>query len=157
MNAQRKIAAKILKCGMRRVWLDPKRLDDISNAITRRDVSALISGRIIKKIPDAGISSGRNRLLKIQKKKGSRKGRGSRKGSRHMKKKNWIRKIRSLRRYMKLLREKGMITNDVFKKIYKISMSGYFKDKGHLKIYLERSGMLKKRVEKNVREAEKKE
>lgn len=133
---------------MGRVWIDPKRMEDVANAITRKDISGLIKSGIIKKIDDAGISSGRRSKVIAQKKKGGRKGRGSRKGSSHMKKKNWIKKIRSLRRYMKLLREKGMITKEVFGKIYKISASGYFKDKNHMKIYLERNNLINKPGEK---------
>lgn len=148
MNKQRKIASKVLKCGIGRVWIDPKRLEDVANAITRRDIEGLIKSGLIKKINEIGISSGRRSKVIAQKKKGGRKGRGSRKGSTQRKKKTWIKKIRSLRRYLKLLRERGLITKEVFGKAYRISASGYFKDKNHLKIYLERNNLISKVNEK---------
>ena len=37
MNLQRKLAAKVLKCGENRVWIDPKN-EKVKQAITRRDI-----------------------------------------------------------------------------------------------------------------------
>lgn len=145
MNNQRKIAMKLMKCGKARVWMDPARSEDISQAITRHDVARLIKDGVISKIPEKGISSGRKAKAKIQKKKGRKHGHGSRKGTRHISKKMWMKKIRALRRYMSALKEKGLITNAVFREIYNKSKSGFFKDKNYLKTYLERNGMLKKK------------
>jgi large subunit ribosomal protein L19e len=142
MNNQRKIAMKLLKCGKERVWLDPSRADDIAQAITRHDVSRLIKDGVIAKIPEKGISSGRKSKAKAQKKKGRKHGYGSRKGTAHLKKKMWMKKIRALRRYLVQLKEKGMITNAVYRENYNKSKSGFFKDKKYLKTYLERSKMI---------------
>jgi large subunit ribosomal protein L19e len=143
MNVQKKIASRILKCGAGRVWMDPRKMEEISQAITRRDVRALIRDGVIRKIPEAGISSGRKSKARLQKKKGLRKGRGSRKGYANVKKNVWMRKIRSLRSYLKGLRSKGMISNEAFRDTYDKSKSGLFKSKAYLKAYLERNNLLK--------------
>ena len=145
MNTQRKIAMKLLKCGNARVWMDPSRAEDISQAITRHDVARLIKDGVIAKIPEKGISSGRKAKARLQKKKGRKHGHGSRKGSKHLKKAAWIKKIRALRRYMQQLKAKGMITNTVYRETYNKSKSGFFKDKNYLKVYLERNKLLKEK------------
>ncbi|MCS7138595.1 MAG: 50S ribosomal protein L19e, partial [Crenarchaeota archaeon] len=34
----RRLAAEILKVGESRIWIDPERLEDVENAVTRADV-----------------------------------------------------------------------------------------------------------------------
>lgn len=144
MNIQKKLASRILKCGTGRIWMDPKRMEDISQAITRRDITALIKDGVIRKIPEAGISNSRKAKIRKQKKKGLRKGIGSRKGYSNAKKRMWITKIRSLRSYLKELEKKGMISKEVFRSTYNMSKSGVFKSKAYLRAYLERNGLIKK-------------
>jgi large subunit ribosomal protein L19e len=50
MNLQKKIAAKILKCGEGRVWIDPKN-EKVKTAITRNDIRRFIKEGIIVKCP----------------------------------------------------------------------------------------------------------
>ncbi|MCD6092516.1 MAG: 50S ribosomal protein L19e [Candidatus Aenigmarchaeota archaeon] len=149
MNTQRKIAAKILKCGENRVWLAPSRIADISSAITRRDVKALIKDGAIKKLQKKGISKGRKKEVMKQKKKGRRKGPGSKKGTKITRKKLWIKKIRALRKYLNLLKKNEKITNAAYRDLYKKAKGGFFKNKAHVKIYIERNDLFKKRNQNN--------
>ena len=48
LTLQKRLAADLLKVGRTRVWLDPEKMDDIKNAITRADVRKLINRGYIK-------------------------------------------------------------------------------------------------------------
>jgi len=81
LTTQKKLAAKILKVGVNRVWIDPEHMEEVSRAITRNSVKALINDGVIKAKPVKGISSYRSKKNAQQKGKGKRKGQGSRKGA----------------------------------------------------------------------------
>jgi len=72
LRNQKRIAADVLKIGETRVWIDPERFEDVSIAITRDDVRALIKDGAIATKPETGVSRGRYRHSHIQKKKGLR-------------------------------------------------------------------------------------
>ncbi len=149
MRLQRRMAAEILKCGENRVWMDPARLDEIRQAITKTDIRRLIKQGLIKKLPEEGVSRGRARKIAVQKKKGRRKGRGSRKGvSKTESKEQWIKRIRAIRRYLKKLREDEKITKETYKDLYRKAKGGFFKSNNHVKIYLQRNELFVKKGEK---------
>lgn len=153
LKSQRNIAAKILKCGKNRVWFDPSRPGDIAEAITTRDVERLIKDGVIKVMPKKGISNFRKKKLAAQKKKGRRKGAGSRKGranTRAPKKKLWIKRIRAMRNFLKELRDQGKMEKKVYRELYMKAKGGFFRNKSHLNIYIERNKLLK--GEDNVKE-----
>jgi len=138
---QRKIAAKILKCGLDRVWINSKRLKDVSQAITRNDVKKLISSGIIKKLPKKGNAKN----IKIK-----RKGPGSRKGREAFeKKKKWMKTIRALRKHLKRLKNSGKISNKIYRELYKKAKSGTFKSKSELDLYIKREFTEKEMNEEN--------
>lgn len=152
LKYQKDIAARILKCGNTRVWFDPSRINDISEAITAADIRKLIKDGVIKATPKKGISNYRSKHIAQQKKKGRRKGKGSRKGrlgTRYPRKKTWIKKIRPIRKLLKELRESGQIEKSVYRKLYLEAKSGFFRSKSHIMTYMERNNLIKKR-EKNV-------
>jgi large subunit ribosomal protein L19e len=140
------MAADILKCGENRVWMDPDRLDEVAKAVTRGDVKLLISGGAVKSIQSQGISSGRNKFRQKQKEKGRRKGHGSRKGAKYARlsrKERWMITIRSLRSYLKQLREEKVIDRSIYRKYYNKAKGGEFRNKHHLKSHLISDGILK--------------
>lgn len=50
MRLQKRLAADVLKCGKKKVWLDPNEVNEISNANSRQNVRRLIKdGLIIRK------------------------------------------------------------------------------------------------------------
>ncbi len=69
LDIQRRIAAKILKVGETRVWIDPDSAEEISKAITKEDIKGLIAQGLIKVKPKKGVSKGRVRILKKERKK----------------------------------------------------------------------------------------
>jgi large subunit ribosomal protein L19e len=141
------MAAEVLKCGIDKVWIDPKELEDVSKAITKADIRRLVKRGIIKRKTANEHSRGRARKIMIQKKRGRRRERGSRKGkklSKTTKKKEWIKTIRPLRRYLKELRDSGTITKTQYRKLYLMSKGGRFKNKSHLNLYLKKENVAKR-------------
>ena len=59
LKNQRRVAATMLKCGENRVWIDPLRIEDVAEAVTRQDIRGLIKTRAIRAKQKRGISSGR--------------------------------------------------------------------------------------------------
>jgi len=136
LTTQRRLAASILGVGENRIWMDPARAEEISSAITRRDVERLIREGVIKARPVRGISRGRKREGK--------RGPGSRKGSwgaRLPEKERWMRRVRALRKRLKELRDSGKISRSEYRRLYRRVSGGYFRTKAHLEAYLkEREG-----------------
>lgn len=148
LDMQRKIAARILKCGKTRIWFDPTRVADVEEAITSNDVRRLVKDGVIRELPKTGQSKSRKMKLMQQKKKGRRKGVGSRKGkkgSRTHAKKAWMSRIRSQRKLLKELRASGRLEKKAFRNIYRICKSGFFRSRSHLMGYLEKEGLVKEK------------
>jgi large subunit ribosomal protein L19e len=66
VSYQRRMAARILKCGLYRVWIDPDQIDEVAEAVTRGDIRRLISYRVIQKRQKLGVSRGRTRQIIAQ-------------------------------------------------------------------------------------------
>ncbi len=144
---QKKIAGKILGVGVNRVWIDPEVEEDLSLALTREDVRKLIADRVIRKKPIVGVSRGRARILKLQKKRGQRRGHGSRKGSknaRQPRKELWINKIRSQRRYLRGLRDNQLITPAQYRQLYAKAKGNSYRSVTHLRNTINEAGIIKK-------------
>lgn len=139
VSFQKTLAAKIMKCGKTRVYIDPKALDEVAEAITRDDVRMLIKRGLIKKLPKKGNSRARIRKKMKQKQKGLRNGQGSRKGTKNARlasKRRWVKAIRSIRRELRNLKEQGKIDRRTYRKYYRYAKGGMFKNRAHLLIHL---------------------
>jgi large subunit ribosomal protein L19e len=147
LNAQKRMAAEILKCGVHRVYFDPYLIEDIKLAITREDIRNLIKEGVIQKKYKEGISKYRKNLRHERKKKGRARGLGKRKGTKHArtpKKKSWIRKIRPLRKELKKLRERKSITATTYRKLYKNAKGGMFANVAQLNRYIKEKDLIKR-------------
>lgn len=147
LQVQKRLAAQILKCSPKRIVFDEHSLEDIKEAITKRDIKSLIADKIIQSKPARGISKASTRKNKNQKRKGLQKGQGSRKGkptARVSKKENWMNKIRVQRTFLKNLKEKQLIDNKTFTTIMARAKGGFFRNRKHLKGYLEENKLFKK-------------
>tara|TARA_Y100000310_G_scaffold342215_1_gene444347 strand:- start:1617 stop:2075 length:459 start_codon:yes stop_codon:yes gene_type:complete len=136
---QKRVAAKILKVGKKKVWFDRSRLDEIKEAITRHDLKGLINKKIIQKRPDHGTSRVRARKRLVQRRKGRQKGPGTRKGKRTARlprKQAWIIQVRGQRKFIMELREKGLVEVSTYRNLYRKVKGGYFRNKRHIKLYL---------------------
>ena len=146
LKNQKRMAAQLLKCGVNRVWIDPNRIEDVEDAITRADIRTAINSGTIKAKQKIGVSRGRARHISKQKKKGKQRGHGSRKGgkkARKPKKQQWIQTIRPIRARLKILRDEGKINRNIYRKFYMKAKGGMFKSKAHLETHLRVEGHLK--------------
>ena len=149
LKNQKRMAAEILKCGHTRVWLDPNRIEDIADAITRADIRTAIESGTIRAKPQKGISRGRARYMAAQKAKGRRRGQGSRKGAqgaRTPRKRRWIQTIRPIRVELAQLRDEGKITKKVYREFYMKAKGGMFKSRNNLIMHLKTAGYLKEAI-----------
>ena len=146
LKNQRRIAAQLLKCGENRVWIDPNRTEDASDAITRADVRTLISSGAIVSKQKTGVSRGRTNYRKAQRAKGRRRGHGSRRGTKHARKPSkevWMQSIRPIRIKLKELRDTGKIDRAIYREYYLKAKGGVFKSRPHLVSHLKAEGILK--------------
>ncbi|RLI05081.1 50S ribosomal protein L19e [Candidatus Bathyarchaeota archaeon] len=148
LKSQRAIAAKILKCGKNRVWIDPERIEDVETAITRKEIERLIKDGVIKARPVKGISRGRVRVLRKKRKKGRRRGVGSREGAKYARlprKRRWIQTIRAIRKKLRELVESKSITNTTYRKLYRMAKGGVFRSTSHLLQYIESAKLYRRK------------
>jgi len=145
---QKRLAGIIGKCSPSKVKLDQDRLEEIKESITKADIRGLIKdGAIIIK-QKKGVSRVRANKIRRQKIKGKRRGHGTRKGTKNARmprKRVWINKIRLQRRLLKDLRENGLITTRTYGELYLRAKGGFFRNKNHLKLYLEEHDLMIKK------------
>lgn len=148
LRSQKRLASNILKIGENRVWIDPDRLEDVEEAVTRDEIRRLIKEGTIKAKPQKGISRGRTRISDEKRKKGRRKGFGSRTGkitANVSRKEAWINHIRAIRAHLKHLRLRRVIQKDVYRRLYILAKGGIFRDINHLERYIEDNNLRRRR------------
>jgi len=146
LKNQKRMAAEVLKCGVSRVWINPNRIADVGDAITRADIRTAIQSGSIVKLPRKGNSRGRIRKSLHQKEKGRRSGRGSRHGTldtRYPSKLKWMKTIRALRRELRAYRDGGRIERGAYRKYYMLTKGGMFRGRRNLEEHLRTEGILK--------------
>ena len=142
------MAAEILKVGETRVWIDPERIEEVELAISREEIKKLIHEKAIRKIPEKGVSRARARIIHEKKKKGRRRGYGSRQGpkrARYPRKKTWIIRIRAQRKRLRELRDRHMITENVYRRLYVMAGSGVFRSVSALERYIDTHNLRRRR------------
>jgi large subunit ribosomal protein L19e len=140
MSLQKRLAARILKVGESKVWLDPTKAKDVEAAITKIDIRKLIKKGYIKALP--------GKLHRPKERKKRKKGMGSRKGRKHAivsRKRKWISVVRPLRAMLKELKDSNQIDKQTYGMLYSLVKGGMFRSRSHLKIYLEQHDLLKKK------------
>jgi large subunit ribosomal protein L19e len=146
LTVQKRLAAQILDCSEKKVWIDPERLEDVKEAITKQDLFGLIKQGLIMKKKLPWHSRGRSRILKLQKKKGRRKGMGNRKGRftvRNPPKKKWMANVRAQRSLLRELRGKGLIEKRICSSLIRRVKGGFFRSRRHIKLYLSEHRLIK--------------
>ncbi len=139
----RRLAADLMGVGESRVWIDPDHLDEVAMAISRQEIRALIKDGTIQKHFPSTPSRGRARIRRLKRKKGRGRGPGSRKGPRFDEKRIWIAHVRAQRRFIRYLRDKGLIDRSTYRKLYRLIKGGAFRNLSHLKLYLKERGLVK--------------
>ena len=146
LDVQRRLAARVLKCGTHRVKFEPNSLEEIKEAITKVDIRGLVNRGAISKRPVGSTSRFWANRRKKQKSLGKQKGFGSRKGRKSARlnpKATWMNKIRLQRKFVKSLRNSKSISTGAYHELYMKSKGGFFRSLRHMKLYLKERGLIK--------------
>lgn len=147
ITSQKRLAASILGVGVNRVRVDPEKLEKVEAALTRDDVRKLISIRVVTAKRSVGVSRGRARLLHKRRQKGKRRGVGSRegmKGARLNQHYAWVHSIRTIRRKLQYMKERKLVTPQVYRQLYGMAKGGSFRNLASLNRYVSSSGLLRR-------------
>jgi large subunit ribosomal protein L19e len=143
LSAQKRLAADELGVGKNRIWFDPERQSDISEAITREDIRELAEEDAIQVDPKSGNSRGRARERQAKRSYGHQTGPGSRKGkagARQNETDDWQSSIRAQRKRLRELRDADEISRSEYRRLYDRAGGGEFDSVADLERQLDTRG-----------------